>query len=141
VLDPDSCGVRIQSGDKEIDLTNDLVYEAEDGDCPCYVWDDGRMRYVENDRQEINENADVSRSNAYKVYALPILKFERFGEVIHGLLLKAVDGGQGTYRRVGSFTSEKFDNALQMQGPHSPDAYIDVVKDDSGTTGYVIDLV
>jgi hypothetical protein len=60
---------------------------------------------------------------------------------MRGLLLKAIDGKRGTYKRIGSFTKEKLDKAFPIQCPHSADAYVDVLKDNSGITGYVIELI
>jgi hypothetical protein len=141
VLDSNCRDVRIRSGDEEFGLTRDIVCETKDGDYPYYVWDYIYKCIVESDRREISKDAYLGQSDAYKVYALPIFQVEALGGFIRGLLLKAIDGERGTYKRMGSFTKEKLDNAFPIQYPHSADAYVDVLKDNSGIIGYVIDLI
>jgi hypothetical protein len=89
----------------------------------------------------MNEDAYFGRRDAYKVYAPPILQVEALGGSIRGLLLKDIDGKRGTYKIIGSCAKDKFDGAFPIQCPHSPEAYVDVLEDHSGITGYVIDLI
>jgi hypothetical protein len=140
VLGSSDTGVYMIFGDEEVGPFWHIIYEADDGDCVYYTWDDINKCHAQDNREEINEEAHTNQKKGHKVYALPILKTE--GRT-NGLLLKAVDGERGAYKRVGSFAIElePFRDPAKIQCPHSPDAYVDVLKDDSDITGYVIDLV